>query len=50
MDLALLPAEALNDDHVFLDDLSAEALARAVPVPIHFSYDFGDALAEPARA
>ena len=50
LDLALLPAEALNDDHVFLDDLPAEALARAVPYPIHFSYDFGDALAEPVRA
>jgi putative radical SAM enzyme (TIGR03279 family) len=50
LDLALLPAEALNDNHVFLDDLSAEALERAATCPIHFSYDFGDALAEPARA
>jgi len=50
LDLALLPAEALNDDHVFLDDLPAEALARAVPYPIRFSSDFGDALANPVRA
>jgi NifB/MoaA-like Fe-S oxidoreductase len=50
LDLALLPAESLNDDHIFLDDLSAEALARALPFPIHFSHDFGDALAEPAGA
>jgi putative radical SAM enzyme (TIGR03279 family) len=47
VDLALLPAEALNDDYVFLDDLSADALARLLPCPIRFSYDFGDALLEP---
>jgi putative radical SAM enzyme (TIGR03279 family) len=50
LDLALLPAEALNDDHVFLDDLSAGALAARVPCPIRFSYDFGDALAESRAA
>jgi putative radical SAM enzyme (TIGR03279 family) len=46
LDLALLPAEALNDDHQFLDDLPAAELAAVVPCPIRFSYDFGDALLE----
>jgi putative radical SAM enzyme (TIGR03279 family) len=50
LDLALLPAEALNDDHVFIDDLSAESLAAAVPCPIRFSADFGDALQESEAA
>jgi len=42
--LALLPAEAVNDDGLFMDDLSLEALQRAVPCDIRLSYDFGDAL------
>ena len=46
LDLALLPAEAVNDDLLFMDDLNAEALAAAVPVPVRFSYDFVDALSE----
>jgi len=44
VDLALLPAEAVNDDLKFLDDLDAHALARGVPMPIRLSYDFADAL------
>jgi putative radical SAM enzyme (TIGR03279 family) len=44
--LALLPAEAINDDGLFMDDLSADALAASVPCPIRFSHDFGDALRE----
>ena len=43
-DLALLPAEAVNDDLKFLDDLDAHALADSVPMPIRLSYDFADAL------
>lgn len=31
LDVALIPAESLNDDGVFIDDLSLEALRRAVP-------------------
>jgi putative radical SAM enzyme (TIGR03279 family) len=47
--LALLPAEAVNDDGLFMDDLSLDALRAAVPCAIRLSYDFGDALvAEPA--
>ncbi|HXI20936.1 MAG TPA: DUF512 domain-containing protein, partial [Gemmatimonadales bacterium] len=44
LDLALIPAEALNDDAVFLDDLPLAALAAAVPMELRPSYDFADAL------
>ena len=46
IDLALLPAEAVNDDMLFTDDLDAHELARRVPMEIRFSYDFADALAD----
>ncbi len=45
LDLALLPAEAVNDDLRFLDDVDARELADRLPVPVTFSYDFADALA-----
>jgi NifB/MoaA-like Fe-S oxidoreductase len=44
LDLALLPAEAVNDDLLFTDDLDAHELAKRVPMEIRFSYDFADAL------
>jgi putative radical SAM enzyme (TIGR03279 family) len=46
LDLALLPAEAVNDDLVFMDDLDARDLAAQLPMPVRFSYDFADALAD----
>jgi putative radical SAM enzyme (TIGR03279 family) len=46
LDLALLPAEAVNDDLRFIDDLGAHELAAQVPMPVRFSYDFADALAD----
>ena len=46
LDLALLPAEAVNDDLLFMDDLRADDLAAALPMPIRLSYDFVDALTE----
>jgi hypothetical protein len=46
LDLALLPAEAVNDDLLFTDDLDAHELAKRVPMEIRFSYDFADALTE----
>jgi len=49
LDFALLPAEAVNDDLLFIDGMPAEALAAAVPVPIRFSKYFSDAV-EPAVA
>ena len=44
LDLVLLPAEAVNDDLVFMDDLDAHVLAAQLPMPIKLSYDFADAL------
>lgn len=45
LDLALLPAEALNDDGLFIDSMAATDLAAAVPMPIQFSRTFVDLLA-----
>src|SRR2546425_1228644 len=42
----LLPAEAVNDDLVFVDDVRADDLAARVPMPVHLSYDFADVLTE----
>jgi len=44
VDLALLPAEAVNDDGVFVDDVSFAAVAAAAPMPVRLSYHFTDAL------
>ena len=49
-DLALLPAESLNDDGLFMDDLSFEALAATAPMEIRPSYCFADALDTPVAA
>ncbi len=45
LDLVLLPAESVNDDLLFMDDLEAHDLASQLPVPVRLSYDFVDALA-----
>lgn len=45
LDLALLPAEAVNEAGLFLDDVSFEELANSAPVPVRLSHDFVDALA-----
>jgi putative radical SAM enzyme (TIGR03279 family) len=42
--LALLPGEALNDDGLFMDSMSADALAGQVPMELRFSKNFVDAL------
>ena len=44
LDLALLPAESVNDDLLFMDDLEAHDLAAQLPMPIKLSYDFADVL------
>lgn len=46
LDLVLLPAEAVNDDVHFIDDLDAHDLAVAVPMPVMLSHDCADALSE----
>ena len=43
-DLALLPAEAVNDDLRFIDDLEAHELAARMPMEVRFSHDFADVL------
>lgn len=48
LDLALIPGEAVNDDGLFLDNLSVADLAAAVPVRVAVSRTFLDALPEPA--
>lgn len=45
LDLALLPRESLNDDGLFMDDLTLADLQATVPMPLHPSYDFVDVLA-----
>ncbi len=45
LDLALIPAETINDAGVFLDDEPFVALRESLPMPVYPSYDFIDALA-----
>ena len=49
-DLALLPAESVNDDGVFVDDLSFATLEALAPMPLRLSYHFTDALGAEAAA
>jgi putative radical SAM enzyme (TIGR03279 family) len=44
LDLALIPAETINEDSVFLDDYTLENVRSALPMPIFPSYDFIDVL------
>lgn len=44
LDLALIPAETINDNGVFLDDVPFIALREELPMPVYPSYDFVDAL------
>ena len=45
LDLALIPAETINEDGLFLDDASFVDVREALPMPVYPSYDFIDALA-----
>ena len=44
LDLALIPAETINDDGLFLDDERFIALRETLPMPVFPSYDFIDVL------
>jgi putative radical SAM enzyme (TIGR03279 family) len=44
LDLALIPAESINEDGVFLDDERFIALRETLPMPVYPSYTFIDAL------
>ena len=45
LDMALIPAECINDDGLFLDEESFITLRESLPMPVFPSYDFVDALA-----
>jgi NifB/MoaA-like Fe-S oxidoreductase len=45
LDLALIPAESINDNGLFLDEDSFIAVREAFPMPVYPSYDFVDVLA-----
>jgi putative radical SAM enzyme (TIGR03279 family) len=50
LDLVLIPGESINDDGLFIDNLSLELLQATSPVEIRPSRDFADALLEPVAA
>lgn len=45
LDIALIPAETINEDRIFLDDVVFDELRESLPIPVHPSYDFIDVLA-----
>ncbi|MEO5588561.1 MAG: DUF512 domain-containing protein [Gemmatimonadaceae bacterium] len=45
LDFALIPAETINEDRIFLDDIAFDELRASLPVPVYPSYDFIDILA-----
>ena len=45
LDLALIPAESINDNGIFLDEQSFIDVREALPMPVYPSYDFIDVLA-----
>jgi len=49
LDLALIPAETINDAGVFLDDARFEDVRATFEFPVHPSYDFIDVLGEPEQ-
>ena len=44
LDLALIPAETINDAGLFLDDTSFVSVRESLPMPVIPSYDFIDVL------
>ena len=44
LDLALIPAESINEDGLFLDDARFVDVREALPMPVYPSYDFADVL------
>jgi putative radical SAM enzyme (TIGR03279 family) len=50
LDLALIPAETINDAGVFLDDQSFVDVRESLPVPTFPSYDFVDVLEREAES
>jgi putative radical SAM enzyme (TIGR03279 family) len=50
LSFALIPAETINEDRVFLDDVDFEELRASLPIPVFPSYDFIDFLSAEAEA
>ena len=48
LDLALIPAESINESGIFLDDARFDELRAAMPLPVFPSYDFVDVLRDDA--
>jgi len=44
LDIALIPAETINEDGIFLDDHTLAHVRESLPMPIFPSYDFIDVL------
>lgn len=44
LDLALIPAECINQDGLFLDDTTFVGVREELPMPVYPSYDFIDVL------
>ena len=47
LDLALIPGESLNEDQLFMDDVTLDELRGSVPVSVRPSYHFTDVLDSP---
>jgi hypothetical protein len=47
LDLALIPAETINESRVFLDDATLDEVRGDISFPVHPSYDFIDVLSAP---
>jgi putative radical SAM enzyme (TIGR03279 family) len=50
LDLALLPGEAINDDGLFIDNISLASVQSSFSFQVRASRDFVDALQEPGSA
>jgi putative radical SAM enzyme (TIGR03279 family) len=50
LDLALIPAETINEDGIFLDDATFAGVRNQLPMPVYPSYDFVDVLEHEASA
>ena len=44
LDLALLPAEAVNDDGLLIDGMRVDTVTEGAPMEVRVSYDFADVL------
>jgi uncharacterized protein DUF512 len=50
LDLVLLPGESVNDDELFIDNMSFDVLTHSVPTEVRLSRDFADVLQVPVAA